>query len=148
MGTNRLRKGFGAVVRRRRKAAGLTQEGLAHATGLSSTFISLVENGHKAPTILVVRQLALALGLTAALLVAERHRGDCLRGFGRVPAGQAVAGRSGSSTVATDRFRPAARRGNLQAIPFFADLCVIGEFADNGRRLAFRVRIVRARGLD
>jgi transcriptional regulator with XRE-family HTH domain len=74
VGTNRLRKGFRAVVRRRRKAAGLTQEGLAHVAGLSTRFISLVENGHKAPTILVVRQLAQALGLTAARLVAEWER--------------------------------------------------------------------------
>jgi transcriptional regulator with XRE-family HTH domain len=49
----------------------MTQEGLAHAAGLSTTFISLIENGHKAPTILVVWQLAETLGVTAARLVEE-----------------------------------------------------------------------------
>jgi transcriptional regulator with XRE-family HTH domain len=71
---NRLRATFGAVVRRRRRAAGLTQEALSHAAGLSTTFVSLVENGHKAPTILVVRHLAQALGVSAATLVAEWER--------------------------------------------------------------------------
>src|SRR5437870_387105 len=71
---SRLRKAFGSVVRRRRAAAGLTQEALAHAAGLSVTFVSLVENGHKSPTILVARQLAHALGTTGAALVTDWER--------------------------------------------------------------------------
>ncbi len=43
----------------------LTQEALAHRSGLTATYVSLVENGHKAPTILAVRQLAEGLGVTA-----------------------------------------------------------------------------------
>ncbi len=74
MGTNRLRTAFGGVLRRRRRAAGLTQEELAHRAGLTATYVSLVENGHKAPTILAVRQLAAGLGARAAALVAEWER--------------------------------------------------------------------------
>lgn len=69
-----LRRAFGVVLRRSRAAAGLTQESLAHAAGLSTTFVSLVENGHKAPTILVVGQLARGLGVSAASLVAAWER--------------------------------------------------------------------------
>lgn len=71
---NRQKRAFGAVLRRVRAAAGLTQEALAHAASLSTTFISLVENGHKAPTILVVQQLAKALGVTASALLADWER--------------------------------------------------------------------------
>jgi transcriptional regulator with XRE-family HTH domain len=74
-----LRKAFGAVVRRRRAAAGLTQEALAHAAGISVTYTSLLENGHRTPTILVVRQLAQVLGTTATTLTAEWER-ECGRG--------------------------------------------------------------------
>jgi transcriptional regulator with XRE-family HTH domain len=60
---NRLKQSFGAIVHRKRRVAQMTQEELSHAAGLSTTYISLVENGHKAPTILVLRQLANVLGV-------------------------------------------------------------------------------------
>jgi transcriptional regulator with XRE-family HTH domain len=72
--TNQRKKFFGDVVRRRRKAAGLTQEHLSHRSGLTAAFISLVENGHKAPSILSLQQLASALDVKAAAIIAEWER--------------------------------------------------------------------------
>lgn len=71
MSTNQRKKLFGEVVRRRRKAAGLSQEQLSHRSGLTAAFISLVENGHKAPSILSLHQLATGLGVKSAVLIAE-----------------------------------------------------------------------------
>lgn len=62
---------FGHVLRNRRTAAGLSQEALADAAGLHPTYISLLENGHRMPTLDVVRRLGVALGTTATALVAE-----------------------------------------------------------------------------
>jgi transcriptional regulator with XRE-family HTH domain len=66
-----LQRKFGEVVRRRRQAAGLSQEALADRAGLHRTYISLLERGQRAPSILVVQQLAKALDTTMASLVAE-----------------------------------------------------------------------------
>lgn len=59
-----LQARFGAVVRRRREAARLSQEDLAHRAGLHRTYISLLERGLRAPSILVVRKVAVGLGTT------------------------------------------------------------------------------------
>ena len=53
---------FGAVVRRRRVAAGLSQEALAAATALTAVYVSRVEAGKNTPTIDVARSLAAVLG--------------------------------------------------------------------------------------
>ena len=66
-----LQRQFGAVVRRRREAAGLTQEGLADAAGLHRTYISLLERGLRMPSILVVKQLARAFATSMASLMKE-----------------------------------------------------------------------------
>ena len=58
---------FGALLRRRRVASGLTQEALAERSGLSERAISDLERGvNRAPRRDSVRSLAEALGLTAA----------------------------------------------------------------------------------
>lgn len=57
-----LRVRFGNVLRERRRERGLTQEELAHQTGLDVSFISRVERGLQAPSIEVVFVLASALG--------------------------------------------------------------------------------------
>ena len=55
---------FGDLLRRRRDAAGLTQEDLADRTGLTSQAISLLERGERRrPQRYTVRKLAEALGL-------------------------------------------------------------------------------------
>jgi transcriptional regulator with XRE-family HTH domain len=58
-------------LRRRREAAGLSQEGLAEEAGLHRNSVGLMERGQRMPTILVVQQLAEALGTTMSGLLAE-----------------------------------------------------------------------------
>jgi transcriptional regulator with XRE-family HTH domain len=66
-----LQQQFGRVIRRRREAAGLSQEALADAARLHRTYISLLERGRRMPSIEVVKKLATALGTTMASLMEE-----------------------------------------------------------------------------
>ena len=66
-----LQQKFGTVVRRRREAAGLSQEALADQARLHRTYISLLERGRRMPSIGVVRQLAAALDTTMTSLICE-----------------------------------------------------------------------------
>jgi transcriptional regulator with XRE-family HTH domain len=68
---------FGAVLRERREAAGISQEQLADRAGLHRTYISLIERGRRTASIEVVRKVANALGVTMADLIAatEKRRG-------------------------------------------------------------------------
>jgi transcriptional regulator with XRE-family HTH domain len=75
-----LQRQFGKLIKRRREAAGLTQEVLADAAGVHRTYISLLERGMRAPTIEVVRLLAKALRTTMTSIIAE------LEGVDRRPA--------------------------------------------------------------
>jgi len=67
----RLQSRFGRVVRRRREAAGISQEALAEQAGLHRTYISLLERGQRNPSLEVIRAVAKGLGATMAELVAE-----------------------------------------------------------------------------
>jgi transcriptional regulator with XRE-family HTH domain len=66
-----LEQQFGNVIRSRREAAGLSQEALADKAGLHRTYISLLERGHRMPSIGVVQKLAIALETTMASLMGE-----------------------------------------------------------------------------
>jgi transcriptional regulator with XRE-family HTH domain len=61
-------------LRRRREAAGLSQEALAAKADLHRNYVGLLERGQRMPSILVVQQLANALGTTMADLIAEVER--------------------------------------------------------------------------
>lgn len=65
---------FGTVVRRRRVAAGLSQEALAGAARVHPTYVSLLERGLRDPKLSSIRKLAKALETTAASLVGEAER--------------------------------------------------------------------------
>jgi transcriptional regulator with XRE-family HTH domain len=69
-----LAQQFGTVLRRRREAAGLSQESLAERANLHRTYISLLERGRRMPSILVVQQLAVALKTTMAAILGEVER--------------------------------------------------------------------------
>jgi transcriptional regulator with XRE-family HTH domain len=60
---------FGATVRRLRLARGWTQEDLADAAGLTTTYVGQVERGDKVPSLTVVLMLARGLGLPPADLL-------------------------------------------------------------------------------
>ena len=66
-----LARQFGAVVRRLRDAAGVSQEALAADAGLHRTYISMLERGVRMPSILVAQQVAKALGTTVGELLTE-----------------------------------------------------------------------------
>lgn len=66
-----LQRRFGAVLRRRREAAGLSQEALAAQANLHRNYVGLLERGERMPTILTAEQLAVALGTTMSALLAE-----------------------------------------------------------------------------
>lgn len=66
-----LQRKFGVVLRKRREAAGLSQEALAAKAGLHRNYIGLLERGLRMPSILIVQQIATALGATMADLLGE-----------------------------------------------------------------------------
>ena len=66
-----LQRQFGTVLRRQREAVGLSQEALAAQANLHRNYVGLLERGKRMPSILVVQQLAAALGSTMSELLAE-----------------------------------------------------------------------------
>lgn len=60
---------FGEVLRKRREAAGHSQESLAAEAGLHRNYVGLLERGKRVPSILVVEKLAGALGTTGSSLL-------------------------------------------------------------------------------
>jgi transcriptional regulator with XRE-family HTH domain len=59
------RRDFGVSLRRERKAAGLTQEGLAEKAELHRTHIGLLERGKRTPELTTILLLAGALDIAA-----------------------------------------------------------------------------------
>jgi len=68
---DKLQQQFGAVVRRKRLAAGLSQEALSEEAGLHRTYVGLLERGLRMPSILVAKKVAEALGITMSDLLGE-----------------------------------------------------------------------------
>ncbi|MDT3684210.1 MAG: helix-turn-helix transcriptional regulator [Pseudorhodoplanes sp.] len=58
-------------VRSARKAAGLSQEGLAHEAEIDRTYVSQVERRERNPTITVLARIAKALGMTPDRLLVD-----------------------------------------------------------------------------
>ncbi len=71
-----IQERFGEVLRRRREAAGLSQESLAAEAGLHRNYVGLLERGRRVPSILVVEKLAAALGTTMSSLLRAVERAD------------------------------------------------------------------------
>jgi transcriptional regulator with XRE-family HTH domain len=59
------------AIRAARQAAGLTQQALADAAGLTQGHVAKFESGRNCPPLRTLRRLAEALGVTAAALVGE-----------------------------------------------------------------------------
>jgi transcriptional regulator with XRE-family HTH domain len=64
----------GRNVRHYRSRVGLSQEELAHRARLDRTYVSGVERGIRNPTVLVLQDLAAALGIRPMDLLAEGAR--------------------------------------------------------------------------
>lgn len=64
-----MRKLVGSNMARIRKEKGFTQEQLAERSGLTQQYISGIENGQRNPTIVVIHDLAVALGVSHLDLV-------------------------------------------------------------------------------
>lgn len=62
---------FGRVLRAYRRSRGLTQEELAERADLDRTYPSLLERGLRSPSLLMVFQIAEALGIDPAELVSK-----------------------------------------------------------------------------
>ena len=64
-----IEEAFGEVIRELRKAKQISQEKLADISKLDRSFISLLECGHKQPSLVTIFQLAKALNLSASKIM-------------------------------------------------------------------------------
>lgn len=67
-------RAFGLAVRVRRTKLGLSQDELAHRTGLHRTYVGSVERGQRNVSLLNIRALAEGLGVAASKLLSEGER--------------------------------------------------------------------------
>jgi transcriptional regulator with XRE-family HTH domain len=64
-----IEEAFGEAIRELRKANQISQEKLAEVSNLDRSFISLLECGHKQPSLITIFQLAKALNLSASKIL-------------------------------------------------------------------------------
>jgi transcriptional regulator with XRE-family HTH domain len=64
-----LEQAFGRRLKDRRVKRGLSQEELAHQSGLHRTYISQIERGLKSPTLATIYAIASALEEDAGMLI-------------------------------------------------------------------------------
>lgn len=69
-----LVRGFGALVKRLRLEAGLSQERLGELSGLHRNYVGAIERAERTPSIVTADRLARALGTTLATVFAELER--------------------------------------------------------------------------
>ena len=67
---------FGQVVRKRRRAAHLSQEALAERADVSRTYVSVLERGMHSPSLDIVSALATAFGCEPWHLIKEAQQTD------------------------------------------------------------------------
>ena len=68
-----IKKSFGKIVRKRRRALDLSQEELGDKAELNRGYISDIERGLRNPSLEVIDRIAKALGMDLAELFAERN---------------------------------------------------------------------------
>lgn len=71
-----IRARFGKKVRAMRAAAGLSQDELADRADIHRTFMSGIERGKRAPTIVVVEKIAIALNVSPGTLFEQSEHDD------------------------------------------------------------------------
>jgi len=72
----RLAIRFGEVLKKRRKALGLSQETLAFNTDLHRTYISLLERGERQPTLETIFTVAREIGWEPAELIRQVQKSN------------------------------------------------------------------------
>jgi transcriptional regulator with XRE-family HTH domain len=77
-----MRKLVGRNFARFRRAKGFTQESFADASGFTQQYISGLERGRRNPTVVTLFELASALGISHADLVAPDDEGRAERARG------------------------------------------------------------------
>lgn len=63
---------FGAKIRKLRKARGLTQEKLAEKAGIDYSYMNLIENGKRNPSLKLIAKLARVLSISLGELMRIR----------------------------------------------------------------------------
>lgn len=71
MAINPTERRLGLAIKRRREAAGLSQEDFAEVAGLHRTYVSQLERGIKSPSVRVLAKMAGALGCEAWEILRE-----------------------------------------------------------------------------
>jgi DNA-binding XRE family transcriptional regulator len=66
-----IEEAFGEVIRELRMANQISQEKLADASNLDRSFISLLECGHKQPSLITIFQLAKAFNISASKIMSS-----------------------------------------------------------------------------
>lgn len=66
-----VRRRVGLNLRKYRRELGLTQEAFAFQSGIDRTYISGIERGVRNPTIVILEEIAQALGISTAKLLEE-----------------------------------------------------------------------------
>ena len=69
-----LIRAFAAVIREARLASGLTQEALAQVSNVDRTYVGLLENGRRQPSLSTIFSLAAGLETTAEALVRRTRK--------------------------------------------------------------------------
>ena len=69
-----MQREFGRAFRRRREAAGLSQEDTAFRARVHRTYVSLIERGRANPSLTVIVRLASVLDATLSSLMREVER--------------------------------------------------------------------------
>ena len=64
-----IEEAFGEVIRELRKEHRISQEKLAEVSNLDRSFISLLECGHKQPSLVTIFQLAKAFNFSASKII-------------------------------------------------------------------------------
>ena len=72
------RQTVGFNLRRLRAAAGLSQEELAAKTGLDRSYISGIERGRRNPTVIVLNEIAVQLGIDPRELLTPTSSHDAV----------------------------------------------------------------------
>jgi transcriptional regulator with XRE-family HTH domain len=66
-----MAKAFAAVLRKRRKEKGMTQEVLAEKSDIASKMVSLIERGERNPSLNVADSIAQGLGTSLSEMARE-----------------------------------------------------------------------------